>query len=94
MLDAELARPLPPLDPRRPAEVLVRLHGRPLGTVRVEPGGSLADVVTEQLGEAVAQHLADDGLTPAGTRRASRSSTGRRGRATAPPRHRPAPPAS
>ena len=62
VLDAELARPLPPLDPRRPAEVLVRLHGRPLGTVRVEPGGSLADVVTEQLGEAVATHLADDGL--------------------------------
>ena len=53
VLDAELARPLPPLDPRRPAEVLVRLHGRPLGTVRVEPRGSLADVVTEQLGEAV-----------------------------------------
>jgi peptidoglycan/xylan/chitin deacetylase (PgdA/CDA1 family)/glycosyltransferase involved in cell wall biosynthesis len=64
VLDAELARPLPPLDPRRPAEVLVRLHGRPLGTVRVEPRDSLADVVTEQLGEAVAQHLADDGMTP------------------------------
>jgi peptidoglycan/xylan/chitin deacetylase (PgdA/CDA1 family)/GT2 family glycosyltransferase len=62
VLDAELARPLPPLDPRRPAEVLVRLHGRPLGTVRVEPGGSIADVVTEQLGEKVAQHLAADGL--------------------------------
>jgi peptidoglycan/xylan/chitin deacetylase (PgdA/CDA1 family)/glycosyltransferase involved in cell wall biosynthesis len=62
VLDAELARPLPPLDPRRAAEVLVRLHGRPLGTVRVEPGGSLADVVTELLGGAIAAHLADDGL--------------------------------
>jgi hypothetical protein len=40
----------------------------------------------EQLGEAVAQHLADDGLAP--------MTAGPRGRATAQPAHRPAPPAS
>ena len=66
VLDAELARPLPQLEPRRPAEVLVRLHGRPLGTVRVEPRGSLVDAVTEQLGEAIVTHLTDDGLAPVG----------------------------
>jgi peptidoglycan/xylan/chitin deacetylase (PgdA/CDA1 family)/GT2 family glycosyltransferase len=63
VLDVELARPLPPLDRRRPADVLVRLHGRPLGTVRVDAGGSLADAVVEHLGPAIGQHLADDGLT-------------------------------
>ena len=66
VLDAELARPLPSPDPRRPAEVLVRVHGRPLGTVRVEARGSLVATVTEQLGDAVAKHLADDGLSPTG----------------------------
>ena len=66
VLDVELARPLPAPDPRRPAEVLVRVHGHPLGTVRVEPRGSLADAVTRELGDAVAKHLAADGLSPAG----------------------------
>jgi peptidoglycan/xylan/chitin deacetylase (PgdA/CDA1 family)/GT2 family glycosyltransferase len=66
VLDVELARPLPSPNPRRPAEVLVRLHGHPLGTVRVEPRASLAAAVTEHLGDAVAQHLAADGLTPTG----------------------------
>lgn len=66
VLDAELARPLPSPDPRRPAEVLVRVHGRPLGTVRVEARGSLVAAVAEQLGDAVAKHLADDGLSPTG----------------------------
>ncbi len=93
VLDAELARPLPPLDPRRPAEVLVRLHGRPLGTVRVEPRGSLADVVTEQLGEAVARTWPTTAWRRPRTR-SDRSQPGPRGRATAHPRHRPAPPAS
>ncbi|MDT0349821.1 polysaccharide deacetylase family protein [Pseudonocardia charpentierae] len=64
VLDVELALPLPPLDARRPADVLVRLHGRPLGRVRVDAGGSLADSVVEHLGSAVGQHLADDGLPP------------------------------
>jgi peptidoglycan/xylan/chitin deacetylase (PgdA/CDA1 family)/GT2 family glycosyltransferase len=66
VLDAELARPLPTPDPRRPAEVLVRLHGRPLGTVRVEPRGALDATVADELGDAVAQHLAADGLAPVG----------------------------
>jgi peptidoglycan/xylan/chitin deacetylase (PgdA/CDA1 family)/GT2 family glycosyltransferase len=61
VVDVELARPLPELDPHRPADVLVRLHGRPLATVRVEPGGSPADEVAEHLGDAAARHLADCG---------------------------------
>lgn len=65
VLDAELARPLPALDPRRPAEVLVRLHGRPVGTVRVPARSPLPATVAEQLGDVVAKHLAADGVTPA-----------------------------
>jgi peptidoglycan/xylan/chitin deacetylase (PgdA/CDA1 family)/GT2 family glycosyltransferase len=64
VLDVELSRPPVEPDPRRPAEVLVRLHGHPIGTVHVPPRGSLTAKVTEELGDAVAEHLATDGLAP------------------------------
>jgi glycosyltransferase involved in cell wall biosynthesis/GT2 family glycosyltransferase len=51
---------------------LVRLHGRPLGTIEVElpPGGvepeSLAEMIELELGEAIDRHLRRDGLDPVG----------------------------
>ncbi|MDT7578818.1 MAG: hypothetical protein QOK35_78 [Pseudonocardiales bacterium] len=67
--DVELARPLPDRIPSPPggAQVLIRLHGHPLGAVRVEPGDSTAEVVSAQLGPAIDAHLAADGLAPVGT---------------------------
>jgi peptidoglycan/xylan/chitin deacetylase (PgdA/CDA1 family)/glycosyltransferase involved in cell wall biosynthesis len=63
ILDVELTRPLPLLEEAgRPAQVLVRLHGRPVGVAHVEPGGGLADAVSAQLGADIDRHLADDGL--------------------------------
>jgi peptidoglycan/xylan/chitin deacetylase (PgdA/CDA1 family)/GT2 family glycosyltransferase len=62
--DVELARPLPDLAAGR-AQVLVRLHGRPIGTVLVEPGESLAGAVSARLRSEIGRHLADDGLPPA-----------------------------
>jgi peptidoglycan/xylan/chitin deacetylase (PgdA/CDA1 family)/GT2 family glycosyltransferase len=76
VLDIELTRPLPVLDEpegrlpgsraSRPAHVLVRLHGRPLGVVLVEPGDRLAETVTSRLGADIDRHLARDGLPPRG----------------------------
>ena len=64
--EVELAGPLPDRVPTTPggAQVLVRLHGRPLGVVPVDPGRSPADVISERLGPAVDAHLAADGLPP------------------------------
>ncbi len=63
--DVELAGPLPEvLAADRPAHVLVRLHGRPLGAVLVEPQRSLADEVARRLRAEVDRHLAEDGLEP------------------------------
>jgi peptidoglycan/xylan/chitin deacetylase (PgdA/CDA1 family)/GT2 family glycosyltransferase len=65
VLDVELTRPLPVLDGTdRPAHVLVRLHGRPLGVALVEPGDRLTDAVSTQLGDDLDRHLRDDGLPP------------------------------
>jgi GT2 family glycosyltransferase len=47
--------------------VLVRLHGRPIGAVLVEPGDTLADVVTARLRPAIDAHLAADGLPAVAT---------------------------
>jgi GT2 family glycosyltransferase len=50
---------------------LVRLHGRPLGTVEVKlegadvPAEELAARIQAELGEAIARHLREDGLPPA-----------------------------
>ena len=64
--DVELAGPLPDRVPSAPggAQVLVRLHGRPVGAVLVEPGDALADVVSARLRPAIDAHLAADGLPP------------------------------
>ncbi len=64
--DVELARPAePPPAGRGGAHLLVRLHGRPLGAVLVEPGDTPADEIRARLGPAIDRHLADDGLPPA-----------------------------
>jgi peptidoglycan/xylan/chitin deacetylase (PgdA/CDA1 family)/GT2 family glycosyltransferase len=67
--DVELARPLPDRVPTTPggAQVLVRLHGRPLGVVPVDPEQTPADVIAERLGPAIDAHLAADGLPPVAT---------------------------
>ncbi len=70
VLDVELSRPLPDLDADEwtDAQVVVRLHGRPLGPVHVD----LADgpvsserarrLIEDRLADAVRQHLRGDGL--------------------------------
>jgi glycosyltransferase involved in cell wall biosynthesis/GT2 family glycosyltransferase len=75
--EVELGGPLPTLDPgaetgdRAPyaaALCLVRLHGAPLGTVRIElpldglPPERLAQRIQAELGDQVEGHLRDDGL--------------------------------
>lgn len=77
VLDVELSEPLPKLEPggEGPAAYgsalcLVRLHGAPLGSVRVElPAGGvdperLAGAIQAELGPAIERHLRDDGLAP------------------------------
>jgi GT2 family glycosyltransferase len=52
------------------AQVLVRLHGKPLGVLDIElPAGGLtaqahAAAIAEPLSEAIDEHLRDDGLSP------------------------------
>ncbi|MDQ3897276.1 MAG: glycosyltransferase [Actinomycetota bacterium] len=76
LVDVELTRPLPDIEAATPelggayaeTRVLVRLHGRPLGTVALRPGGEelvagfLADAVWSELSEAIGEHCAADGL--------------------------------
>jgi GT2 family glycosyltransferase len=78
MDEIEIGAPLPALpfeDPRTGTSFasslcLVRLHGKPLGLVRVDlaPTGLSADAlaarIQAELAEAVAQHLRDDGRPP------------------------------
>jgi GT2 family glycosyltransferase len=77
ILDVELASPLPRVEPavgdrRYPAaQVLVRLHHHPLGVVELDLSDGavgperLAEAVRAQLGPALDEHLAADGLPPA-----------------------------
>ncbi|ABD10957.1 hypothetical protein ThrDRAFT_01967 [Frankia casuarinae] len=66
--EVELSAPLPVLTGDGPAQVLVRLHGRPLGVVAatLSPAGlrpdQLAGRVMDRLGPDVAAHLTADGL--------------------------------
>ena len=71
-----LDAPLPELDGNgryRGARMLVWLHGRPLGEVVLPLGGQplppwrLADQVWSVLGERIAKHCADDGISPPGS---------------------------
>ena len=74
--DVELSQTLPDLQPGRTEDgkpfaaslCLARLHGRPLGIAEIElpaeglPAARLADALNSELGEAIAEHLAADGL--------------------------------
>jgi GT2 family glycosyltransferase/O-antigen/teichoic acid export membrane protein len=75
--DCELSRPITGIDGRRAtglvhrtANVLVRLHHQPLGSVAIDlPGGvvdasTVAAVVWSQLHDAIGAHLEADGLAP------------------------------
>jgi GT2 family glycosyltransferase len=78
VLTVELAEGVPGvLDGDRPdgtryaaAQILVRLHGQPLGLldVRLPPGGlepaELTRVIWEQLAESIDEHLREDGVPP------------------------------
>ncbi len=72
LLDVELSAPLTalaPADARRyaTAQVLVRLHGRPLGVVALRtqaPPDEQAGAISRTLGASIARHLAGDGLEP------------------------------
>lgn len=86
--DLDLDSPLPHLHPAvryGTARLLVRLHGRPLGEVRVPlpPGGCPADLlaarVRDHLGEAITRHLARDGLDTGPLTAAGLPSATRRG---------------
>jgi len=68
--------PLPELDSEgryQGARLLVWLHGRPLGEIALPLGGPpvparrLADEVWSVLGERIAKHCADDGISPPGS---------------------------
>ena len=68
--------PLPELDGEgryQGARLLVWLHGRPLGEIVLPLGGPpvpaqrLADEVWSVLGERIAKHCADDGISPPGS---------------------------
>jgi GT2 family glycosyltransferase len=77
--DLEIGEPLAPLAPARTEDgapfkssmCLVRLHGRPLGTLELDLGEdglsaeALAASIQRELGEAIDKHLRDDGLPPA-----------------------------
>jgi glycosyltransferase involved in cell wall biosynthesis/GT2 family glycosyltransferase len=81
MVEVELAQPLPTIErgsgelgiPYRTAQILIRLHGEPLGFAvadlgdgAVEPA-ALAELIWEQLATPIAAHLEEDGLAvPAG----------------------------
>jgi GT2 family glycosyltransferase len=79
VVEVELAEPLPALEPgvspegRRYEEalVLVRLHGDPIGLVRVElpdgriDAGALAARLWDEVAETAGRHLDRDGLEPA-----------------------------
>lgn len=71
-----LDAPLPALDGEgryQGARLLVWLHGRPLGEIALPLGGPpvppwrLADEVWSVLGERIAKHCADDGISPPGS---------------------------
>ena len=76
LVDVELGRPLPDIEPATPelggayaeTRVLVRLHGRPLGTFSVRAGGDglvagfLADAVWSELSDTIGEHCAADGV--------------------------------
>ena len=71
--DLDLDDRLPELNPEcqyQSARLLVRLHGRPIGEVllslqcRALPAADVAAQVWSQLGNRIAKHYADDGLTP------------------------------
>lgn len=77
VLDVEVGEALPRLEPGGEGEVaygealcLVRLHGAPLGSVRVElPAGGLepallAEAIQAELGPAIAEHLDGEGSGP------------------------------
>ncbi len=74
-LDLELSEPWPelPTDGTRDLQVLVRLHGEPLGGVTVAdlPAGDPADLLAERIAAAyarqIAAHLRADGLPVEGT---------------------------
>ncbi len=76
LLDVELGRPLEDVRPLRPAlggaydelRILVRLHGRPLGTVTARlqdgnlDGGLMADAIWGEMAGAIQRHCRKDGL--------------------------------
>jgi GT2 family glycosyltransferase len=71
VLDVELSAPLPgPVASEAGyeiADLLVRLHGRPLGTVELPaeaPPDEQAGAISAALGASIARHLAADGLEP------------------------------
>jgi glycosyltransferase involved in cell wall biosynthesis len=79
--EVEVGAPLPTLDtgggtsaqgPYDAALCLVRLHGAPLGSVRIElppgelPPARLASQIQAELGEEIDRHLRRDGIDPAG----------------------------
>lgn len=78
VLDVELGEPLPSITaeggpgevPYSAALCLVRLHGEPLSSIRVELGESaveplaLARAIERELGREIERHLRDDGLDP------------------------------
>jgi cellulose synthase/poly-beta-1,6-N-acetylglucosamine synthase-like glycosyltransferase len=74
-VDLELSQ-VPDAGPGRPARVLVRLHGHPLGVVEVDADARAADggaaAALAAFGDAVVAHLAADGLDPARRHEAAR----------------------
>src|SRR5882672_6310416 len=69
VLDLELSETLPSIGGSYgSALVLVRLHGRPLGTLQLDlapgaiPAGEVARLVWERLRRAILEHLAADGV--------------------------------
>jgi glycosyltransferase involved in cell wall biosynthesis len=70
MTEIELSEPLPRLEAGgwTGAHVIVRLHGQPLGALKLHldqgsvPPTRLGQVVEDQLGDTVRKHLKDDGI--------------------------------
>ena len=90
--------PLPELDGEgryQGARLLAWLHGRPLGEIVLPLGGPpvparrLADEVWSVLGERIAKHCADDGISPPAQPAGDRHRPARAGALCRPPDARP-----